>query len=71
MLEDPEANEAEQLEHTFFCFGNLCKLLFLAFFTIVVLYFPLEELKEWASEKKWLRKLFRLAPPTHKYIKNS
>ena len=42
------------------CWGNFLKLAFLFCFAVMVLTFPLDDLKQWAARKAWLRKIFNL-----------
>jgi len=34
--------------------------MFLVFFAVLVLTFPLDDIKQWAARKSWLRKIFNL-----------
>ena len=42
------------------CWGTFLKLLFLIFFAISILTFPMDDIKQWAARKAWLRKIFNL-----------
>lgn len=46
--------------YSFLSWGTFFKLLFLVFFAITVLTFPLEDVKQWAARRAWLRKVFNL-----------
>eukprot|EP00347_Sterkiella_histriomuscorum_P001191 403372978 len=60
-------------QFTIICWSNFLKVIFLVFFAILILTFPLDDIKQWAARKAWLRKIFSLNDlPLHanKNIKN-
>ncbi len=56
------------------CIGIILKAVFLIFFALTILTFPIDEIKYWAARKPYLRKVFNLSDipiQTNKGIKSS